>query len=222
MLIDIYGLVTWWESHRHLPTATPPITAGPTLALESHCHLLFKWTNLYWMDFLALWAGKYYLENAAEWSSMALLSVNCTCTLLRTLKEVVFMASGHFAPFCAVACCKKSKYSLLSSDLLLLSLTTVFFLLFLPDSSWFHCLFLWGVQVSKTRFVHSPGRGEQISQYSNKDRIVMWAQLLLGIRNSTLERIFEGSPDAEKASQFLLSYKTQKGNGALIWSYLLY
>lgn len=40
------------------------------------------------------------------------------------------MGSGHFAPFCAVACCKKSKYSLLSSDLLLLSLTTVFFLLF--------------------------------------------------------------------------------------------
>lgn len=66
---------------------------------------------------------------------MALYSVNCTCTLLGTLEELVFMGSGHFVPLGAVACCKGSKYSLLSSAVLLLSLTTAFRLLFLPDSS---------------------------------------------------------------------------------------
>lgn len=181
MPTDIYGLVIWWESHRNLHTATSPIIAGPILALDSHCDLLFKWTNLSWMGFLALWAGKDYLKTAAEWTFTVLFSVNCTWTLLGTLEELVFMGSGHFVPLHAAACCKGSKYSLLSSDLLFLSLTTVFCLLFLPDSSWSHWLFLWGVHISKTSFVHWPGRWERPSQCLNKERTAMWAQPLLAL-----------------------------------------
>lgn len=118
MPIDIYGLVTWWESHCHLHTATSPITAGLVLALESHHRLLSKWTNLSWMGFLALWASKHYcikLKTAAEWACMALFSVNCTCTLPETPKEVVFMDNGHFVPLSAVDSYKDFIFSLLST-----------------------------------------------------------------------------------------------------------
>lgn len=47
-----------------------------------------------------------------------IFSVNCTCTLLGTLEDLVFAGSGHFIALHAVACCKGSKYFLVSSGLL--------------------------------------------------------------------------------------------------------
>lgn len=117
MPIDIYGLVTWWESHCHLHIATSPITAGLILALESH-HLLSKWTNLSWMAFLALGASKHCcvkLKTAAEWSCMAVFSVNYTRTLPETPKELVFRDGDHFVPLSAVNSYKSFIFFLLST-----------------------------------------------------------------------------------------------------------
>lgn len=135
-------------------TDTSPIAAGPILALQSHFHLLFQWTNLSWMDLPAHRTGKDYLKAAAEWTSTALLSVNCTCTLLGTLEELVSWAVCSLHP---AGCSKASKHTLLSSDLFLVSVAPFPCPALSSRSLLIPVALLWGWQVSKTSFLHWPG-----------------------------------------------------------------
>lgn len=116
------------------------------------------------------------------YSIEALLLKNCTCALPGTPKEFVFTDSSHFVPLSAVEYCKGSKISLLSTCLLLLSQHCI---LVTPSSDTWTCwLFLWGLQVLTSSFVHCSAREETISAAS-KERMKMWSHPLLHMRNYT-------------------------------------
>lgn len=128
---------------------------------------------------------------------MALLSVNCTCTLLGTLEGLVAWAVCSLHPS---ACCKASKHTPLSSDLLSVVLAPVFTLFYLSDSSWSHWLF-YGDGRSQTQALFTLFT-QRASQCLNKERTTMGAQPLLAIRNSTLERALKDTQDLKWTSSF--------------------
>lgn len=100
-------------------TDTFLITAGTILALQSNFHLLFHGQTLDGFTCPLNWQR---LPQDSSRVDLYGFAVNCTCTLLGTLEELVAWAVCSLHP---AACCKASKHTLLSSDFELFALLSL-------------------------------------------------------------------------------------------------